>query len=510
MQQWKSTGALLLAVALTACGGDGDSSSATQLTSTQTWDLPAISTKTQFLEYSGLELASRDAHNEVASHAFLAYVDNGMGFASDQSDLVANDTNGFTDIFQHSTTGMRRLSVPDSISDPDNALNIQANGNSGLLSSFPGQNNLSRHTISSTKDGRYVAFVSNATNLAGPDTNDVEDVYVRFQGYYHRPTSSWSSLPRTYRASLAADGTEPIHPSFSPALVEIDHSVVFVTASALVAADTNDTYDIYRKNLETGNVTLISRPGPGMVSNGASFDPQVAGSGEYIFFLSWASNLDSNDTNHALDLFIYNTRSNTLKRMPMTGADNQGDNGLLGSSYTGQISLPSRLYHVSYGGRYVAFLSESTNLVANDLNGRLDAFVRDIPKGLTTRISTSAAGSISGASLNGIAIAAGSGTSVLVGSEYFDDSHPAVFFTSDQPYFSSRTGGNGIDIYGRNFYGDKVYRISNSLTDSWPIANVDYLQGVSLSNYEVVFSGSASTIGGGTVNGLFRGQVIPD
>jgi Tol biopolymer transport system component len=51
-------------------------------------------------------------------------------------------------------------------------------------------------------------------------------------------------------------------------------------------------------------------------------------------------------------------------------------------------------YHesISAHGRYVAFVSDATNLVANDTNGVADVFVRDRQAGTTRRVSISSAG----------------------------------------------------------------------------------------------------------------------
>src|SRR5215475_6744709 len=80
-------------------------------------------------------------------------------FASASSQLVAGDTNGFTDIFvRDRQTGTTTLVSRAS----DGSL---ANGNSG------------KPAISA--NGRFVAFTSEATNLVPGDTNGFPDVFVR-------------------------------------------------------------------------------------------------------------------------------------------------------------------------------------------------------------------------------------------------------------------------------------------------------------------------------------------
>lgn len=499
--------ALLLTMAAATLAGCGGGGGADAPASTRDWALVPVGTHTQFLDGGSIQLVSRDAGGAPAAQPFQAFADSGF-FASAQSDLVPGDTNSASDIFHRDadTGDIFRYSIPDNSADPDNLLGAQANADSGLLPSFAGLNSLSRHTIAVDPQSDYVAFVSQATNLAGTDSNGVEDVYVRYRGY-HDSTGAWVSPPRTYRASLAADGTEPASPSFSPA-VNSSGLVAFVTASALVPSDTNGTYDVYLKDLNSGNVTLVSRPGPGLVGDGPSFDPQFAGPG-YLAFLSWSDNLVSGDTNQSLDLFLYDISAKILRRVPLTGTG-QGDKGLLGPAYNGQITFPSRLYSMSRGGRYVAFLSESTNLVAGDTNGRLDAFAEDVALGVTVRVSTNADGSVSGATMDGIAMGSGIGNNVVVNGVAYDDIDPTVVFTSDRPYTAMQTAGRGIDVYARVFYSDKTYRLSNLATDSWPIVNVDYLinSDVPHGGSGAYFSGSAQTLSG-TVSGVFQADFPP-
>lgn len=58
----------------------------------------------------------------------------------------------------------------------------------------------------------------------------------------------------------------------------------------------------------------------------------------------------------------------------------------------GQANSQSRHPTVSDGGRYIAFDSDASNLVAGDSNGQTDVFVHDRLSGITTRVSTTAAG----------------------------------------------------------------------------------------------------------------------
>ena len=80
-------------------------------------------------------------------------------FQSDASNLVPNDTNGVTDIF-----------VRDLVAGTTTLVSVSTNGGPA--------NGASTDPVM-TPDGRYVAFISSASNLVPGDTNGIPDVFVR-------------------------------------------------------------------------------------------------------------------------------------------------------------------------------------------------------------------------------------------------------------------------------------------------------------------------------------------
>jgi len=80
-------------------------------------------------------------------------------FESAAGDLVANDANNAGDVF-----------VRDVVNGTTTLVSVSTNGAGG--------NGVSRSSVM-TPDGRYVAFVSAASNLVGGDTNGIPDVFVR-------------------------------------------------------------------------------------------------------------------------------------------------------------------------------------------------------------------------------------------------------------------------------------------------------------------------------------------
>lgn len=111
----------------------------------------------------------------------------------------------------------------------------------------------------------------------------------------------------------------------------------------------------------------------------------ISRDGRYVAFTTKAS-LTPADTNGASDVYLFDRMTNTRERVSVpTG----------GGLANGASERPS----ISADGRYIAFASAATNLIANDTNGTVDVFVRDRIAGTTKRVSVSSTGAqVSGTS----------------------------------------------------------------------------------------------------------------
>ncbi|HYF16231.1 MAG TPA: DUF4347 domain-containing protein [Ramlibacter sp.] len=182
------------------------------------------------------------------------------------------------------------------------------------------------------------------------------------------------------RASTSADGGTANAGSFNPAFSADGRFVAFESdASNLVAGDANNTRDIFVKDLQTGAVSLASLPADGGQANGQSVRPALSADGRFVAFQSSASNLVAGDTNGTLDVFVRDLQTGVVSRVS-TAAD--------GSQANEQSDAPS----LSADGRYVVFQSSASNLVEGDTNNALDIFVKDLQTGAVTRVSTGADG----------------------------------------------------------------------------------------------------------------------
>jgi Tol biopolymer transport system component len=207
-------------------------------------------------------------------------------FESSAPSLVADDTNGTWDIFVHDldTRVTTRVSVASDGS--------QSNNSSGLPS------------ISS--DGRFVAFMSNATNLVPGDTNtfcpgpfgiflNCADIFV------HDLQTGETTL-----VSVASDGAQANNLSFESALSANGRFVAFTSiASNLIPDDSNgDNSDVFVHDRWTGTTELASPAMDGTQDYGLSYRPAISANGRFVAYDSVSGNMVEGDNNLSFDVFV--------------------------------------------------------------------------------------------------------------------------------------------------------------------------------------------------------------
>ena len=277
-----------------------------------------------------------------------------VAFVSEASNLVLNDVTGARDVFVH-----------DRIAQTTDRVSVASNGTEGNDHSF---------SPALSGDGRYVVFASDADNLVPNDTNLARDIFVR-----DRMTST------TTRVSVAGNGTQGSNDSETPSISADGRYVTFTSlAINLVAGDTNNDRDVFVHELSSGISEIASLSTSNTQGNfgsgGVGAGPgRISDDGRYVVFGSFASNLVPGDTNSADDIFVRDRALGTLERVSIGDGEEQGnDHSVYGS--------------ISNTGRFVAFTSASTNLVAGDTNGLSDIFLRDVQANTTIRLSEAANG----------------------------------------------------------------------------------------------------------------------
>jgi Tol biopolymer transport system component len=186
----------------------------------------------------------------------------------------------------------------------------------------------------------------------------------------------------------AGQGGIPNDASANPGVSPSGGAFAFDSAAFNLTRDDGNggIRDVYRTDT-TGAVALISRGLGGAASDGPSTNPVLAADGQTIAFASRASNLVLGDANGRSDIFV-RTPENQIVRVSA---------GLGGREANGDSFQPD----ISADGRFVAFRSIASNLVANDFNRTSDVFVRDLALGRTTLVSAGPLGrTAGGASIN--------------------------------------------------------------------------------------------------------------
>jgi hypothetical protein len=297
--------------------------------------------------------------------------------------LVAGDTN--TD----------QVFVHDQLTKQTELVSISSEGKQGNSSS-----GLAGCSLSA--DGRYIAFISEASNLVPKDTNHVSDTFL-----HDRLTH------KTERVSVSSNnvqGNLETTYTTTPVISEDGRFVAFQSAASnVVNGDTNKYFDVFLHDRLTHKTERISISSNGKQGNEGSGGQGISLSadGRYVAFASSASNLDSGSkgysgiyirdrlkkkikyyygyslSNRSLSADgrylaasngeghygIHDTLKNTSQKIDVSS--NGEKNNLLGLTDLG--AMPS----ISGDGRYISFKSSGTNLVAKDTNGVEDIFVRD-------------------------------------------------------------------------------------------------------------------------------------
>jgi Tol biopolymer transport system component len=224
-------------------------------------------------------------------------------------------------------------------------------------------------------NGRYVAFMSRATNLVQGDTNGADDVFLR-DTCRQAPAGCAQS---TIRVSVASDGSQGNDSSFAPHISADGRFVLFSSlASNLSAGDTNAGQDVFLRDTCIGaqascltSTIRVSVASDGSQGNGPGFVGAMSPDGRFIAFSSDASNLVAGDTNGATDIFLRDTCLGVPVGCTRTTIRvSVADNGV-------QANSASMAGGFSTDGRFVAFSSTATNLVTSATNGQFQIFVRD-------------------------------------------------------------------------------------------------------------------------------------
>lgn len=279
--------------------------------------------------------SSGEAANDVSSEADLSGNGRFVGFSSYATNLAANDPNSRSDVFLRDLDKARTR-----------PLSVTPAGRTGNGGSW---------SPSVNSDGRYVAFLSSASDLIPGDTNGSTDVFVRDRQY-----------GVTTRVSLAADGAERIGDCLGAPDISADgRFVAFATEAALTPEDTDGLVSVYVRDLELRTTRLVSVSTAGTSANAPAGGVTISGDGRYVAFTTRAGNLAGGDTDGRDDLYVRDTRASTTVLASRTDADP--------GAFTWDVWDGT----ISGDGMVSTFAATDLGPSAGDANGAVDVFTRE-------------------------------------------------------------------------------------------------------------------------------------
>jgi hypothetical protein len=369
---------------------------------------------------ASLNVYLRDRSNEVTSLVSVNQTGNGGGdgisfatgissngqfalFQSSADNLVSGDTNNATDVFMR-----------DMVSGSNILVSVSTNGGFG--------NGNSGSSVM-TPDGRYVAFVSSASNLVPGDANGIPDIFVRDM-----------QLGTTTLASPGAmsTGTTAGSASFAPVITPDGRFVAFYSTATNLVAGVTTTNDIYVRDLVLQTTCWASATARSQLhqvfgsSNGVCFSPNISDDGTLVAYevsvAGYANsagvvlryNLSSGKTDvvntnanapigayedmYTLNLSPDGSFVTTVSNITANGSSTAiclwnattGTNLLVSAALSGSVPAGGSSWSplVDSTGRYVAFVSNSTNLTTNALMGEDHLYCCDTQAGTTVLVDS--------------------------------------------------------------------------------------------------------------------------
>ncbi|HVB99409.1 MAG TPA: IPT/TIG domain-containing protein [Candidatus Dormibacteraeota bacterium] len=232
--------------------------------------------------------------------------------------------------------------------------------------------------------GRFIVFSSVSQNLVANLANGAASVFLRDTCL----GISSGCVPQTTLISQANDGEAANADSLEPSISSDGRYVVFSSAATnLSTAATTGAKEIYLRDTCLGaasgcipSTTLVSVATDGVsAANGSNTQPYISADGQFIAFISTATNLVSSATTGAPEVYLRNTCLNASGVCtPSTTLVSVAADGSTPADGTSGSPV------VASGGRYVAFQSTATNLVSIPSSATQQLYWRDTCIGATS------------------------------------------------------------------------------------------------------------------------------
>ena len=312
-------------------------------------------------------------------------------------------------------------------------------------------------------DGRYVAFTSYSPSIVPGDDNGTSDVFL-----YDATTGVTKLISRNAAGAPANDGSGNAVLSANGKFIAFSSQATDLPGATQAVGGL-----VYRYNVATGKITLVSKAHTGGLPNQSVLSNAISSDGRYVTFTTGAHNIIRGDHNQKGDVFRYDAATDTTIKVSqtLTGAEPNKD---------------STFGAISGNGRYVAYTSAATNMDPAGTPPGGGAYLYDVQTGTTTLVSHGSDGiarpaAATGVSDNGKIVSMHSGSNSLAAGD--TDKSNGVFFwnaatdqvklvTTARPEwpngvnaFSTGVSGNGRYLSFDAGPADNLYRTDVYLFD---------------------------------------------
>jgi Tol biopolymer transport system component len=198
-------------------------------------------------------------------------------------------------------------------------------------------------------DGNSIAYTSNASDIVKLEpVFNTPNVYV-----YDVRSGNTIFITKDYETGKAAGG-------YAPAISDDGNKIAFCAyTNRLDRNDKNNLWDIFLWQKGATVLKRISVPGMGAErdqgdeSSSRVVWPSISGDGSSIVFATTSTTLTAGDRNGMQDIFLYNTITNSIKRVSQMNNSIEGD----GDSPIGQ----GERIGISYDGKWITYNTNATN-----------------------------------------------------------------------------------------------------------------------------------------------------
>ncbi|MEN6430239.1 MAG: hypothetical protein ABFC80_05260, partial [Coriobacteriales bacterium] len=310
-------------------------------------------------------------------------------------------------------------------------------------------------------DGRFVSFDSGAYNLSDLDANQVgegyKDVYVR-----DMQSGECALVSETPSGALSPD-----RGARDNSISDDGRYVTLFTGRDMVPEDTNESQDLYVRDLATGEYIKATLGVDGASPGDEVWDCTISGDGRYVAFTSDEFILGLDDpSKHMADVFVWDVQSD--------------ETTLVSTTPTAAVERlrGARLAGISDDGRYVGFFT-GRDFVPEDTNGNQDLYVKDMQTGEYVWARLTSDGSSPGSSLEDFEMS-GDGSSIVFQSE--DDLAPDDTNTRTDVYMWTRESNETTWVSAPSATALDTDRGSRSPTVSDDGQRVAFFSGVDFSS----------------------------